>query len=254
MCLVILAWQVHPEYPLIIAANRDELHRRPAAAMHWWPDRPGVLAGRDLEAGGTWLAVSRDGRYAGVTNVRETAPAATSFRTRGELVRDFVTGRDPAMNYATSIEGGAYRGFNMFAGDGAELLYMSNRGAPPRLLASGIYGISNALLDTPWPKLQRTRERLRELVESGDISTESLFEILADRMPAPDVAVPEGLVDASLARAASAPFIVHPDYGTRCSTTLLRRRDGSMIVGERSFDAGGEPTGQETFRIDSPAS
>jgi len=249
VCLVIIAWQVHPDFPLIIAANRDEFHTRPAAAMHWWDDQPGVLAGRDLEAGGTWLAVSRNGRYAGVTNVRESGRTRADARSRGELVSGFVAGTLPVLDYARAVDDDSYRGFNMFAGDDSELLYMSNRGAPAALLAPGIYGISNALLDTPWPKLLRARERVRNILESGRAEPGALFDILADRTPAPEDELPGDLADASLARAASAAFIVHPDYGTRCSTALLRRSDGTMIVAERRFDRAGRPAGESSFRI-----
>jgi len=250
MCLVVIAWQVHPDYPLIVAANRDELHERPAAAMHWWDEPPDILAGRDLQAGGTWLAVSRSGRYAGVTNVRESGLPKPDARSRGELVSRFVAGSDPALGYAETVDDASYRGFNMFAGDGSELVYMSNRGSPPRLLAPGIYGISNALLDTPWPKLLRTRNRIAELVRSGRVSPEALFECMSDRTPAPDDDIPGGLADPELARAVSAPFIVHPVYGTRCSTALLRDSNGMTTVAERRYHRTGLTAGEDSFRFE----
>lgn len=252
MCLVVIAWQVHPDYPLVVAANRDEFHERPAEAMHWWRDAPDVLAGRDLQAGGTWLAISRSGRYAGVTNVREAGTPRADARSRGELVSRYVAGSDSALQFAEAVDDDAYRGFNMFAGDGSELLYMSNRGSPPRLLAPGIYGISNALLDTPWPKLLRTRERVAEVIRSGIVAPEALLDLMTDRTPAPDNELPGGTADIDLARAASAPFIVHPLYGTRCSTALIRESGGATIVAERRYRRTGSTEGESSFLIEAP--
>jgi uncharacterized protein with NRDE domain len=156
MCLILIAWQAHPDYPLVVAANRDEFFARPTAAAAFWPDAPQVLAGRDLEAGGTWLGVSRQRRFAALTNYREGGRQRVDARSRGALVADFLTSRASPVAYLTQLETAAaeYNGFNLVVGDGESLAYYSNRGdGQPRWLKPGIYGLSNHLLDTPWPKL-----------------------------------------------------------------------------------------------------
>lgn len=249
MCLIVFAWKTHPDYQLVLTANRDEFHRRPSQALHYWPDNPEVLAGRDLQAGGTWLATHRLGRFATVTNYREQQEFSDKHASRGTLVTDFVTGNASAASFTRSIDGGEYAGFSLLASDGDELFYVSNRGDPPARLDPGIYGLSNASLDTPWPKVQRSRDALQALVEYNEINSTSLFRLMADRTCASVADVEAGHLPFELARALTAPFIVSPDYGTRCSTVMLWSNDGKIELSERRFDASGESSGESRFSL-----
>lgn len=248
MCLVAFAWQVHPRYHLILAANRDEFHNRPAQAMHWWPDRPALLAGRDLEAGGTWLGISRSGRFAAVTNYREDLQRHHRGRSRGELVTNFVAGTEPPVTYCSAIDPVDFAGFSLLAMSGDELAYMSNRGDEPRRLSPDIYGLSNASLDTPWHKVVRSKAALAAVLQRED-AVEPLFRMLRDAEPAADDYAGMGLAP-ELARAVSAPFISTPDYGTRCSTVVTIATSGIIEVQERRFDSSGMLAGEACFEFE----
>ncbi len=235
MCLILVAWQVRSDYPLVVAANRDEFHARPTAAAAAWVDFPDILAGRDLEAGGTWLGMTRTGRFAAVTNVREPGQPA-GRRSRGYLTRDFLTGHETPLSYAAAIDGDAHAGFNLLVGDRQTLAYRSNRAGAARALPPGIYGVSNHLLDTPWPKLETARARFREAL--AGLPTEApFFDLLADDEIVPDHRLPATGVPLHWERRLSAIFVKSPEYGTRASTLVLRRDDGSGVLVERSFDA-----------------
>lgn len=251
MCLVVFAWRVHPEYRLVLAANRDEYHARPSEKAHWWPDRRHLLAGRDLQAGGTWLAVSRQGRFATVTNYREMQRPTGKLLSRGEIVSDFIDSRESPENFAHAIDGKAYAGYNLLVADREHLVYSSNRGESPVDLKPGVYGLSNAALETPWPKLVRSRDRLRQLIDSDAINEASLLRLLADRQPAPVERIDSAGLPFQLAQAVSAPFILSTDYGTRCSTSLLWSESGDVEFCERNFDAKGNTTDtiRQRFRI-----
>lgn len=251
MCLVVFGWRVHPEYKLILAANRDELHARPAKSAHWWPDRKHLLAGRDLQAGGAWLGVSRQGRFATVTNYREMQRPSGKLLSRGKLVCDFIDSRESPRRFADSISGPAYAGYNLLLTDGKQLVYSSNRGESPAELKPGVYGLSNAALDTPWPKLVRSRELLRQLIDADSVNEMSLLRLLADRQPAPVERINNPELPFQLAQAVSAPFILSKDYGTRCSTSLLWTETGDVEFCERNFDARGNATAtvRQRFRI-----
>ncbi len=155
MCLVVLAWQQHSDFPLLIAGNRDEFHARPTKAAHWWPDEPDIVGGRDLQAAGTWLALHRNGRFATVTNYRDAVAPSAKNRSRGHLVTEFLLSEKDSSSYLESIDDASYAGFNLIVFDGKTLAWHSNRGDGPRILAPGIYGLSNALLDSPWHKVMR---------------------------------------------------------------------------------------------------
>lgn len=239
MCLIALAWQQHPRYPLILVANRDELYARPTAPADWWVDTPGLLAGRDLQAGGTWLAAGRGGRWAAVTNYREGL-AAAGHRSRGELVPRFVAGGEEPLAFAAGLgaEVQAYGGFNLLAGDGETLAYCSNRGADPQLLAPGIHTLSNHLLDTPWPKAELSRLKLQKLLRDDEIAVADLLAVLADRQPFDDHSLPVTGVGVELERVLSPPFIVADGYGTRCTTALLVDRHRQLLFAEQNFEQG----------------
>lgn len=247
MCLIVFAWRAHPDYRLVLAANRDEFHVRPSQALHFWPDNPDVLAGRDLQAGGTWLAAHRGGRFATVTNYREQQRTGGKLASRGALVTDFVTSDENAGSFSAAIEGKKYAGFSLLTADDDDLYYVSNRGDPALCLEAGIYGLSNASLDTPWPKVRRSREAMSQLLESNTMDETALYRLMSDRTRAAVSDVDDKHLPFELARALTAPFIVTPDYGTRCSTVMLWSNDGKIVLGERRFDAAGNLSGKSSF-------
>ena len=242
MCLILLAHRAHPLYRLVVAANRDEFYARPTAPAAFWTDAPHVLAGRDLQGGGTWMGVTRAGRFAAVTNYREVAPPPPDAPSRGELPGGFLRGDQAPEAYLRSLEvrAGAYAGFNLLVGDGEALGYLSNRGGVARMLAPGVYGVSNALLDTPWPKVERGKAGLREvLAEGGEIDPDALLRLLAESEPAPDALLPDTGVGRERERVLSSLFIASPGYGTRASTVLLVRHDGRARFVERTVTSDG---------------
>ncbi len=252
MCLVLVAWQQREEWPLIVAGNRDEFHARPTEGLHWWPDSPDILAGRDLQAGGTWLAVGRNGRFATVTNYRDAVPPQAGLRSRGELVTGFISGNAAPLDYVSQIDSDAYAGYNLFVCDGDSLAFASNRDGGPRELGPGLYGLANAGLDAPWHKTLVSKERLRHHLESGKINPSALMKLLNDRERAPAADVRTEGLDFALAHALTAPFIVQPEYGTRSSTVVLMDRGGRADVTEHRFVSDGSRRGEtrKTFQVE----
>jgi uncharacterized protein with NRDE domain len=250
MCLLVLSIDKHERYRLVFAGNRDEFHARPAEPAHWWLDPPGILGGRDLEAGGTWLGVTRTGRLAAVTNYRETgAVRARDMVSRGELVSGFLSGTDAADAYAARVHrhGHRYRGFCLIVGELSELWFVSNRDTSPRRLDAGIFGLSNQLLDVPWPKVVQAKARLAGLL-ARDVTVSGLIELLGDRTLLHDEAPRVG-PEAGIEQAASAIFVSSPRYGTRCSTAITITHGGQVEFAERSFDSLGEPIGDRRFEF-----
>jgi len=241
MCLVAFAWTVRPGLPLVLAANRDEFFRRPTARASFWTDAPGLLAGRDLEAGGTWLGVKRSGRVAFLTNHRDPRAHRDGAPSRGALVAEFLKGEEYPGDFLRRKEGeGAiYNGFHLVVGDLGELWYLTNTGGPPRRLPPGIHGISNGPLDERWPKVTRSAERLARLL-AGSRSPEpsALLDLLADREPAPDEELPSTGVPLEWERLLSASFVESETYGTRSSTVLLVSGGGGVRFVERTFEKG----------------
>ncbi len=246
MCLLVFAWRPDETARLVLAGNRDEFHDRPAAPADWWDN--GAVGGRDLRAGGSWLAAHRTGRFAVVTNYREPLEEGRGPRSRGELVTGFLDSGAPPAAYAREVvsRGRDYAGFNLLLGDPGALVYLSNRGLGPVPLEPGVHGLSNHLLDTPWPKLARTRARFEALLAAG-ADTEALVAMLADRTPAADDEMPDTGIGPEWERLLSSPFIVSPHYGTRCSTVLKIREDKEMEFTERRFDQTGACSGQSNF-------
>lgn len=248
MCLILLAWQQDASLPLVVAANRDEFHRRPTQSLHWWADHPDVLAGRDLEAGGTWLGVTRSGRFAALTNFRD-ADRRRGRRSRGELVSDFLTGSRAPLAYTTEIDGDAYAGFNLLVGtlvgEHREIAYVNNRGREPGLLAPGVYGLANAELDAPWHKTRYGKAALTERIAAGRVSPGALGRLLENRERARAADVETGGLDFDLAHALTAPFIVTPDYGTRSSTVVTLDDGDQLTVAERSYAPDGRLVSKE---------
>lgn len=247
MCLIVLAIAQSPRYPLILAGNRDEFHGRPTQKAGWWPDKPDVVGGRDLQAGGTWLALHRNGRFATVTNYRDAEPTAANFRSRGHLVTEFLECDLSPLDYLRGVRGDLYAGFNLIVGDEQEVAYLSNRGADARLLASGVYGLSNALLDGPWHKVESSKRGLSDLLDEDSVNESSLLRLLDDRTLGPIGEVDTTRLDFEVAHAITAPFIVTPVYGTRCTTIVLADNEGSWRLTERRFDADGRSTGESRF-------
>ena len=249
MCLVVIAWRQHADYPLIVAGNRDEFHVRPTQEAHWWADQPDILGGRDLQAGGTWLGLSRGGRFATVTNFRDADLPSAKLRSRGHLVTEFLQGDLAPESYLDTIDGAAYAGFNILVSDGETLGWYSNRGDGSRLLEPGIYGLSNALLDSPWHKVKRSKASLQDLLLRNRVNDSELLRLLDDRKKAPAESIDSGGIPFTKAHAISAPFIVLPDYGTRCSSIALLSSGGDWRFRERRFAADGRTTGESAFTV-----
>ncbi len=259
MCLLVLAWQAHPRYRLIVAANRDEFHDRPAAALGKWSAREGhpsaeILAGRDLQAGGTWLALDRTRRFGVVTNYRDLQRPAPGAPSRGELIPQYLSQHQGARAYLEALAPAAerYSGFSLLLTDDEALWYASNRADPfARPLAPGVYGLSNHLLDTPWPKLARVRRTFLEWLEAApQPDAAELLTMLADRTPAAEHEdLPETGLSPEWEHLLSSPFVLNPEYGTRCSTVLLLEPSGALELRERRFDRAGAVSGETEVRL-----
>lgn len=250
MCLVALAFRHHPEYPLIVVANRDEYYDRPALVAHFWDDRPHLLAGRDEEAGGTWFGVDRRGRWATVTNYRGGA-LGVNARSRGELPVGFLDARCSASDYAAEVAAAAhqYRGFSLLAGSVDELAYCTNQQGAARELAPGIYTLSNDVLDTPWPKAEYARRMLAAVLDApAPPDQETLLAILGSREQFPDHHLPDTGIGLEMERVLSAPFIVSDSYGTRATTVLTIRSDGEVCFSEQSYRRG-RATRRQDYRF-----
>ncbi len=230
-----------------MAANRDEFHARPAQKLQWWVESPDILAGRDLQGGGTWLGLHRNGRFATITNYRDAEPPHTRRVTRGKLVTDFLSGNDDPMQYLSGIDGDRFAGFNLIVADGANLAYLSNRGGGCAALEPGVYGLANSTLDSSWPKVERCKAALNALIAADQVNETTLLRLLDDRRMASAAELETDGASFERAHAMSAPFIVLPDYGTRCSTVLTRSADGQFRIAEKRFAADGTSTGQTNF-------
>jgi uncharacterized protein with NRDE domain len=246
MCLIAFAWRAHPRYPLILAANRDEFHRRPSAPAQFWRDAPQLLAGRDLEQGGTWCGITRGGKVAAVTNYRDPAGHDPNKLSRGLLVRDYLTAAGPAEAHAQRIETGksVYSEFNLLmgqlAGDAPGLFYIGSRSAGPAAIAPGVHAISNGLIDSHWPKMKRSTAGLKTLIAEDRVSHETLFGLLSSQEKAPDEELPHTGIGPELERFLSSVFIQSEAYGTRCSTVIIVGTDGTAEFHERGFNPAGQ--------------
>lgn len=250
MCMILLAYDCHPHYRLILAANRDEFYDRPTSPIGFWEDAPDVLAGRDLKAGGTWLGVTRDGRLAAITNYRDPATLMGNAPSRGDLVSRFLKAETAAAGYLKAIQKDAarYNGFNLLLGDLGGLYYYGNHSSGIEKLKPGIHGLSNRLLNTPWPKVEKGRAGLEKLITKGNpVDSQKLFELLTDRSLPPDDRLPDTGVGIEWERMLSPLFILSEDYGTRSSSLVLIDRKGRIDFWERSFNvAGGKVKDHET--------
>lgn len=252
MCLILFAHQAHPDFPLIVAGNRDEFFARPTAGADYWKDAGNVLAGRDLEKGGTWMGVTRSGRWSAVTNHRDGTRPVPGLRSRGELVAHYLAGTVAAGDYAAEVARSAasYHGFNLLAGDATGLRYVSHAEGRSRSVAPGIHGLSNHALDTPWPKVERGKRMLEGLLgATAEKIEEGLLAFLSDRELAEDHLLPQTGIGQEWEKQLSAAFIVAPGYGTRASTALLIGSDGEVRFRERSFGENGELLEDRMFRF-----
>ena len=252
MCVILFAVGAHPRYPLIVAANRDEAYDRPSAPAAFWADPSHVYGGRDLEHGGTWLALSTTGRFAALTNYRLGRGAARAARSRGELTRDYLTGSRDAAPYLAdvAVRGADYGGYSLIAGTPERLYFCSNRGNGVQPIAPGVHGLSNRLLDEPWPKVQTGIAAIRALLGADEATiTHRLFELLADTTAAPDHLLPSTGIPLERERDLSALFIASESYGTRASTVVLVGAGGEVVYLERSFGPQGVALGSTERRF-----
>lgn len=255
MCLIAVAVDLRPDYPLMIAANRDEFFARATAPAQFWSDLQQVLAGRDLEQGGTWMGITREARFAAVTNFRDGA-SRSGLKSRGWLVRDFLASQATPSSFLERIdaEHADYDGFNLIVGSGRDLLHYSNRSRRVTPLVAGVYGLSNHLLDTPWPKVERAKQALRALQQVPPEHLEpGLVHLLADDARAPDDALPQTGVSMEWERVLSSAFIRTPDYGTRASTLVIVDRLGGTVFRESSFGPDGQALDTRRFVLEPTA-
>lgn len=250
MCLILLAYKTHPEYDLVLLANRDEFYDRPTTPADFWSDEPDLLAGRDLRAGGTWMGVKRNGRYAAVTNYREPRREAGNVPSRGALVADYLKDIDPPEVFLKHLIARArlYQGFNLLVGTPDQLCYFSNREGVVRTLEPGVYGLSNHLLDAPWFKVEQGKAALAQALSTGRLAPEDLLAILADRAEAPEDRLPDTGIGAEWERVLSPLFIASAAYGTRSSTVLLIDATGRVTFVERA--TGPSATPEDIRRFD----
>lgn len=250
MCLILFAINEHQKYPLIIAANRDEYFNRAALYAHTWKDRPDIIAGRDQTAGGTWLGITKKGRFAAITNYRNPQSFRPNAPSRGALTSNYLTGDMTLTDYIDDIQSGnsAYNGYNLLLSETpGTITYYSNISSSITTLRSGIHGLSNHLLDTSWPKVKRGVQAFGEILQKETIQTDQLFQIMRNRRQAPYDQLPFTGIDTELERQLSSIFINIPGYGTRCTTILLIDRDNHVTFKERSFNEQGEKINQSLF-------
>ena len=252
MCIVLLAFKVRPDFKLILAANRDEFYKRPTAPAAFWEEAPRILAGRDLRAGGTWLGITRDGRFGVLTNYRDPASIKQGAPSRGALVRDYLLGSETPPDYLTriAVHSEQYHGFNLLVGDRQRLFYYSNRLGRPRELEPGLYGLSNHLLETPWPKVTRAKDLFAPLVSKAEAPGRNrLFRILEDRTPAEDEDLPDTGIGREWERLLSPIFIASPAYGTRSSAVLLIDQEDRVVFVEKSYSSRVGPATRVEFEF-----
>ena len=237
MCLIFIALKHHPKYKLIVAANRDEFYARKTAAAAYWQDHPEILGGRDLEAMGTWLGMTRKGKICMVTNFRDLRNIKANAPSRGKLVTDFLLEKISAEDYLMRVRANAkrYNGFSLIAGNVDELFYLSNYKDGIIQLNSGLFGLSNHLLETPWPKVEKGKAAIQDLLKAPLVNKDDLFAILSDETIGPDDQLPDTGVGLERERLLSPAFIKSPGYGTRCSTVIMVDYNDNAAFYERAY-------------------
>ena len=245
MCLILFAYGMDSDHPLILGANRDEFYERPTSPLSWWEDHPHILAGRDLRGGGggggggTWMGMTKEGRWSGITNFRDPSGLKPQAPSRGELVTDFLCSRESPQTYLEDVRqrADAYNGFNLIIGDSTGLFYYSNYQHDIRRLSPGIYGLSNRFINSPWPKVERGTAALAKLIGKGQVDDESIFTLLADQWHPPDHLLPDTGVGMEWERTLSPLFIHSEGYGTRSSSVIRMEKTGRIQFAERTFEA-----------------
>lgn len=242
MCLLVFSYRQHPVYNFIFASNRDEFYGRPTRAASFWEEYPSILAGKDMKAGGTWMGITKGGDFSALTNYRDPSIQKENPPSRGHLVLNFLTNSNSPEEYLHHIDQKSekYNGFNLLAGNLNQLMYYSNREKQLHNLSPGLYGLSNKLLDTPWPKVQKAKAELQSIVQSEEIPVEALFDLLQYDLPAPDEQLPDTGIPKDLERAVSPIFIKTDTYGTRNSTVVLVDKSGKVTFEERRFKNGSQ--------------
>lgn len=241
MCLIAFAYKVSPDYPLILIANRDEFYDRPAQKAHFWNEEsePEILAGKDLKGGGTWFGVSKNGKWAAVTNHRNIESIKENAPTRGDLIPNFLKSAETGEEYLLNLQEDAskYNGFNLLVGDSTGIYHYSNVSDEITEIQPGIHGVSNALLNTPWPKLELAKNELKDKIQKNKIDQESLFSILKNQTKAEGKQLPKTGLSDELEKELSSVFIETKGYGTRCSTLLFIDKSGGVKFVERTYDS-----------------
>jgi uncharacterized protein with NRDE domain len=240
MCLIAFSYKQHPDYDFIFVANRDEEYDRPTRSAQFWDSHSNILAGKDLKAGGTWMGITKKGAFAALTNYRNPDIKKENPPSRGHLVLDYLKKDDDPANYLKKLDKKAdqYKGFSILASTIDKLAYYTNWQKEIQLLDRGLYGLSNHLLDTPWPKVKRAKMGLKQIIQEDTFSEKDLFELLADDKEAPEDQLPETGIPREIEKKVSPIFIKSDKYGTRCSTILLISTNGQVTFSERRFKAG----------------
>lgn len=251
MCLIFLSYNQHPKYPFIALANRDEFYERPAQPIHQWSEHPEVIAGKDVSAGGTWLGVTTTGHFAMLTNYRDMANIKSNAPTRGKLVSDFLIGKLDPSSYlqALNTSGASYNGYNIFLGSFTDPWYFSNQSNKIYRLGSGSYGLSNALIDTKWPKLDEGKEKFISILEGESFDNEDLFSIMLDKKPAQDDSLPDTGIGYEIEKKLSSRFILMDGYGTRNTTLVKVDTHGNGQIIERTFDTQGSRASEKEIKF-----
>ncbi len=251
MCLIFLSFNQHPDYPLIIAANRDEFYDRPASSLGLWPEYPNILAGKDLTGGGTWLGVTKSGYFAMLTNYRDMANIKANAPTRGKLVLDYLAGEFDASNYLQALDASSslYNGYNIILGTLNDPWYYSNQNHEIFRLGTGLYGLSNALLDTKWPKVEIGKEKYRQIIEKEQLDFEAIFYFMYDKTLAADEKLPDTGIGYEKEKLLSSMFIELPGYGTRNTTLLIKDKANNVQIIERTYSQPNDSTSELKFEF-----
>lgn len=238
MCLIVFSYKSHPHYDLIFAANRDEFYERPTRPAQFWDNHPDILAGKDLTAGGTWMGINKRGQFAALTNYRDPSIMRDNPPSRGQIVLDYLARQTPPEPFLQSLQSRApsYMGFNVLTGTPRTLLHYSNVHKKITRVEPGIHGLSNHLLDTPWPKVQQSKQELEALIQDNNFNEDALFRILKNDQPAPENALPDTGIPEELEKQISPIFIKTDKYGTRSSTILLIDKKRNVTFEERRYD------------------
>jgi len=240
MCLIVFAYKKHPEFDLVFAANRDEFYKRPTRPARFWDDYPDLLAGKDLTAGGTWMGVNRRGQFAALTNYRDPSITKENPPSRGKIVLDYLTRQSNPAAYLKNLHqnAAAYMGFNILTGTHDHLLHYSNQEGKINRVEPGVHGLSNHLLDTPWPKVEQAKAELEMVMKNNHFTEEAIFDVLKNDQPAADEQLPDTGIPKDMEKKVSPVFIKGENYGTRSSTILLIGKGGNVIFEERRFKSG----------------